>query len=50
MYALVFSAWLFPAVRYGLGWEIHTCALFAVAFGTAVGAGAYMLVHPLIPA
>jgi hypothetical protein len=50
MYGLVFSAWLFLAVRYGFAWNVHMCALFAIAFGTAVGAGAYRLVRPLIPA
>jgi hypothetical protein len=50
MYSLVFAAWLFLAVRYGFGWNIHTCALFAVAFGIAVGAAAYRVVGPLIPA
>jgi hypothetical protein len=50
MYALVFSAWLFLAVRYAFGWNIHTCALFAIAFGTLVGARAYQLVSAMIPA
>lgn len=51
MYSLVFAAWVFMALRYGLALDDRTCGLWAIAFGTIVGMGTYLfLVRRLIPA
>jgi hypothetical protein len=50
MYALVFTAWLFLALRYGFGWAVHTCGLFALAFGLTLAVAAYRVVRSFIPA
>ena len=50
IYSLVFSAWLFVALRYGFGIVTKTCVLFAHGFGLFVGTVAYSVVRRLIPA
>jgi hypothetical protein len=50
MYSLVFAAWLFVGLRYGLDIPVLTCVLCAVVFGLLVSVGAYIVVRKLIPA
>lgn len=50
IYSLVFAAWLFVALRYGLAFNVLTCGLVAISFGCLVAACAYSVVRRLIPA
>lgn len=49
IYSLVFSGWLFIAMRFGMGWEAGTCVLSASVAGLAFAALMYFLVRRLTP-
>ncbi|MGH9908749.1 MAG: hypothetical protein ACRD8U_24590 [Pyrinomonadaceae bacterium] len=50
IYSTVFAAWVFAALRFGLGKSIYGCALTAVLLGILLGVGAFLLVKKLVPA
>jgi hypothetical protein len=50
IYSLVFSAWLFVALRYGFAIEARTCAVCAVVVGLMLACGSYALLHFLVSA
>jgi hypothetical protein len=50
IYSLVFAAWLFLALRFGIGLELFGCGVLAIAAGAALGLGTYMLVDRMIAA
>lgn len=49
IYSLVFSGWLFIAMRFGIGWEAGTCVVSASVAGFAFAALMYFLVRRLTP-
>jgi hypothetical protein len=49
IYSLVFSGWLFIALRFGIGWEAGTCVACASLAGLAFASLMYSLVRRLTP-
>jgi hypothetical protein len=50
IYSLVFAAWLFVALRYGIGFHTLTCALCATGVGLVLSVGSYSIVLSLLNA
>ena len=50
IYSLVFAAWLFMALRYGMGQSIYGCALTALVMGLIIALSAYALVNKMVAA
>jgi hypothetical protein len=50
IYSVVFSAWLFTSLRFGLKFEIYGCVYTALGIGLAIGIGTYLAVKNRVPA
>jgi hypothetical protein len=50
IYSLVFAAWLFLALRLGIGWEPFGCGVLATLAGATLGIGTCVFVNKVIAA
>lgn len=50
IYSIVFTAWIFTALRFGVGWSIHGCAFSALGIGLLIGISTFLFVKRLIAA
>jgi hypothetical protein len=50
IYSLVFAAWLFLGLRFGIGWELFGCGVLATLAGATLGIGTCAFVDKLTAA
>ena len=50
IYSIVFTAWLFTALHFGLDWSVRGCACIALGVGLLMGIGIFLFVKELIAA